>query len=118
MLAQQTPQAVPVVYRLILATTPGRIDTGASYPGCAQNNTQACIPIQFSTIDDAVNYAKSHNEIPVQVASADEAWKIIAGAQPINPSQILGRGPDMMTLLLIGGALIFVGPMLLKKFRS
>ena len=112
-LAQAPAQRV--IYRLILATAPGRVDTGASYPGCAQNNTGACIPIQFSTIQDAIDYAKAHNEVPVQVASADEAWKIIAGAMPINPSQVLSTGPSMMTMLLIGLAAIFLVPRFFKK---
>lgn len=80
------------VYRFIMSTPNninGRIDTGASYPGCSVENPSACQPQQFYTIDDAVTYALSHSEIPVMVASADEAYGIIAGTIPLDASKIV-----------------------------
>src|SRR5262245_4320838 len=109
-----TPAPQPV-YRFILVTAPGRVDTGASYTGCAQNNTQACQPVQFATLQNAIDYAKAHNEIPVQVSSAEEAWRIVAGAQPINPNQILSTGPSLTTMLVLGAAAFFLLPKILKR---
>lgn len=108
------PTSQPV-YRLIMQTSPGRVDTGATYPGCAQNATQYCQPVQFATLTDAVNYAKAHNEIPVSVASADEAWRIASGAQPINPNQIISTGPSLTMLLLLGAAAFFIVPKFLRR---
>jgi len=98
-----------------MQTAPGRVDTGATYPGCAQNNTALCQPVQFATLQAAISYASAHNEIPVSVASADEAWRIAAGAQPINPNQIFSTGPSMMTLLLLGAAAFFIVPKFLRR---
>jgi len=111
---QPSTQPQPV-YRLIMQTAPGRVDTGASYPGCAQNNTALCQPAQFATLKAAVDYAAAHNEIPVSVSSADEAWRIIAGAQPISPQQIIKTGPSTMTMLLLAAAAMFIVPKFLRR---
>lgn len=109
------PAGAQPVYRLIMQTAPGRVDTGATYPGCAQNNTSLCQPVQFATLQNAVDYAKAHNEIPVAVSSADEAWRIAAGAQPINPNQIISTGPSLTMLLLLGAAAFFIVPRFLRR---
>lgn len=101
-------------YRLILQTAPGRVDTGATYPLCSRSNTDACKPIQFATIQDAVNYANAHNEIPLQVSSVDEVWAIVEGRIPVNEANVLG-GDNTMIWIAAGIAAVFILPKLLKK---
>lgn len=105
------------VYRLILESAPGRIDTGASYPLCSRSNPDACKPIQFADVETAVNYAKANNEIPVRVNTADEAWAIMEGSQPIDEANIITGGlldnPAVLVAGLIG--ILFVAPKLFKK---
>jgi hypothetical protein len=111
------------VFRLILQTAPGRVDTGATYSGCNRSNPNACQPLQTATIQAAVDYAHAHNEIPVRVSSVDEAWNIAEGKQPIQQSQIItGSGGDLMSLfsdpIMLGVAaigVIFLVPKLFKK---
>ena len=103
------------IYRLILVTSPGRVDTGATYPGCSRSNTNQCRPIQFASVDDAVKYAKEHNETPVQVHDVEEVWGIVEGRIPISESAILGGiGLSPMILAAALGAALLL-PKLLKK---
>lgn len=71
-------------YRLIIPTSPGRVDTGATYAGCSQSNPNACQPIQFADIQTANDYAVAHNEIPHLVGSPEEAWAIVEGRQTVS----------------------------------
>lgn len=105
------------VYRLILETAPNRVDTGATYPLCSRSNTDACKPIQFASIQDAINYAAANNETPVSVSTEEEAWAIIEGTQPIHSESIIPIGGFSSELpwvaVAIGAVLIL--PRLLKK---
>lgn len=100
------------IHRFILQTpdlsfsTGFRYDTGADYPQCSISNTAACQPMQFGSVQDAINYALAHNEIPVSVQSSAEVWNIIAGNQPVPPA--LTGGVSNMSLGLIGLGLLFV----------
>lgn len=102
------------IYRLILETAPNRVDTGATYPGCSQANASACKPMQFVSINDAVQFAKDHGEIPVRVNSVSEAWAIVEGRKPIDEANIITGSGN--TLLLVGAAVAaaVVLPKLLK----
>lgn len=83
--ATATPEGGGVVdrsgrpYRLVLVSAPGRIDSGATYPGCSRANPDACRPGQFPTIQAAWDYAAAHGETPLLVGSPDEAWDIAEG---------------------------------------
>jgi hypothetical protein len=112
-----TPAAPRPVYRMILDSGGGRVDTGATYPGCSAANPSACGPVQFASILDAVTYAYAHNEIPYMVASADEAFGIAEGRILPTPANIIPppsgpapgvAGADMSTLILAGLALLAV----------
>ena len=83
------------IYRLIIDMAPGRIDTGATYPGCSRDNQAACVPIQFSTMEEALAYAAANGETPVIVPDADTAWGMVEGTIPI-PSP--GISPTMLGL--------------------
>jgi len=87
---QASDQSKPI-YRLIMVTEPNRIDTGATYPGCSRDNPDACRPIQFKSVGEAISHAFKHDEIPVQVQSADQAWGIVSGQLPV-PSPIRSSG--------------------------
>lgn len=112
------------VFRLILETEPGRVDTGATYPDCTLADRNSCLPAQFlgpNAFQDAVNWANAHNEIPVRVVNADHAWSIINGSQPITDDMVITELPvpgllsgfdPMMIVLAIGAT--FVLPRLLK----
>jgi len=111
------------VYRLILETEPGRVDTGATYEGCSQNNKDACQPVQFANVQDAINFARQRGEIPVHVPNAQVAWDIIEGRHSISENMIIseqgsgffgiGDNPFMMAALAIGAVVIL--PKLLGK---
>lgn len=85
-----------MVYRFFIETAPGRIDTGASYPACSRANPSGCNPVQFATIQDALDYAKSKGETLVKAASGDEAFDIIEGKQPLNTANIVSSTSDMV----------------------
>lgn len=89
------PPALGKVYRLVLASPKPNdpaypdglvYDTGALYPGCSFDNPQACKPIQFGDWAGVVYYCQQNNEIPVKVQSAEQAWDIVSGKEPI-PAQ-------------------------------
>lgn len=109
----QTVNPTGTVYRLIVATpdsafasTGGyRYDTGATYAGCSQANSDACQPQQFSSLQDAIDYAYAHGEIPVQVTDSATAWTIIAGTTPV-PAALPQSGSLSITDVLIGVGLI------------
>ena len=111
------------VYRFILMS-PGRADTGAGYPGCSPNTQNRCDPRGFNgpdALQQAISYAYTHNEVPVQVSSQQEAWDMLSGKTAITSASILSSGGglfgglDMTTLLLVGLAAIFVVPRLFKR---
>jgi len=107
------------VYRLIIVSEPGRVDTGALYPGCSRSNPDACKPMQFASIEDAVAYSKANNEIPYLVNTIDEAWSIVDGSQAINPAQVIsdgaGGGVGTIGMVAIGAMALFFLPKMLKK---
>jgi len=110
------------IYRFILMSRADRADTGASYPGCSPNSTAQCDPRGFdgpNAMQQAIDYATSHNEIPVQVSSQKEAFDMIAGVLPVPREQVLSSSMfgnlDMTTVLLVALGAIFVVPMLFKK---
>lgn len=119
--ATDTPGGLTImpgqVYRLIMVTAPGRVDTGATYPLCSRSNPDACQPIQFTTVGEAVSYAQQHGETPLQVNNAEEAWSIVEGKAPINPEHILGQGGGSDWMLWAAGILaaVFVLPKVFKK---
>jgi len=91
----------------------GTYDTGASYPGCRIGNPEACIPMQFSSIQEAVSYAVQHGEIPVVVYSAEEAWEIAEGRRDLPESQIIDPSKPLPTLHAMGGFLGSISPAML-----
>ena len=99
------------VYRLILAGT-NRYDTGATYPGCTIDNQQACDPVAFDTLEDAVDYAYAHGELPVMVFSEQEAWNIAAGAvvdqSRVLPPVVTHEMPISWTWVLVGVGVLFL----------
>lgn len=106
-------------YRLILTTAPGRIDTGATYAGCSSNNAASCDPKQFARVEDAVAYAEMRGEIPVMVTSAEQAFAIAEGREPINEDMIVDSGGGMFSNLfsnpLLVGGLAIVAVLFLRK---
>src|SRR5262245_6548132 len=117
------------VYRLILRTPrPGisypegvSYDTGATYAGCAQNNTAPCDPQQFNTEQDAINYANSRGEIPVRVSSVEQTWEILEGRQPITDNMVIDSGFSLSSITgspLLIGALAIGALLLLTKKRG
>lgn len=97
-----TAEEAQPVTRFIMETAPGRVDTGANYPGCARDNQGACIPIQFSSMEDALQYAADHRENPVIVPDAETAWGMVEGTIPI-PS---AAGMSSTTMLGLGAAAV------------
>lgn len=108
------------VYRFILELTneTGTVyGTGASYPACSRSNPDGCEPIEFTSLQAAIDYAESQGEIPVMVDSEETAWRIIEGAQPITEDMLLtggfslaGMGGGGMLLLFgIGAAFLLKG---------
>lgn len=69
-----------------------RFDTGANLPGCTRSNPEGCDPQQFKSLSDVLGYAKPRGETVVRVASADEAWSIMEGDQPVNQANIIPFG--------------------------
>jgi hypothetical protein len=105
----QTPLPNPTgggtVYRFILQTSPGRVDTGANYPACSRSNPSGCAPMGFASVEAAATYAYEHGEIPVLVSNVEEAWTVVAGG-PVNPSNIIAKPEGMfagMSPLTIAG---------------
>lgn len=100
-------------YRLILATSPGRVDTGANYPNCSRTNLAACDPQQFASTDDAIAYAQARGETPIGVSTAEDAWNVIEGKKPVTTSMVLqpGGGGLLSNPLVLG-----LGALLLLKF--
>ena len=111
------------IYRLILesATLPGRFDTGATYPACSQTNPSGCLPIQFGSLAEAIDYSYAHGEIPYRVDSVAETWAIVEGRETIDPSRIYAEntgtggggdgtilGMSSTTVLLLAGAAILL----------
>lgn len=92
-----------IVYRFILQTAdlnqPSGFsyNTGANYPSCSQSNQTACAPNQFATVDDAIAYAITHNEVPVIVGSSAETWSIISGQTHIPATTINIGGNNILT---------------------
>lgn len=82
------------VYRLIIETSPGRVDTGATLPGCTSDTPSLCDPKQFANTVDAFNYAHSRNETPVIVPSADAAWNIANAEERSRQLQTQYTGPS------------------------
>lgn len=89
-------------YRLIIVSEPGRIDTGGTYPGCSLDNQGPCRAVQFTTIQEAYDYAEQSNEIPLLVGSVDEAWDIVYGRK--SP----GGGLSGTTLALLAGVALLL----------
>lgn len=117
------------IYRLILKTPrPGMnypegvsYDTGATYAGCAQNNTRPCDPQQFNHLKDAVDYAAKRGEVPVTVQSAEQTWAILEGRQPITDDMVIqesGGLSDIVQNPLTMGALILGGLFLYNSRRG
>lgn len=96
------------IYRLLLKNPAGGpfVESGATYPSCSRTNPGGCVPLEFANRDDAMYYSKTHNEIPVWVNSAEQAWNIIEGKEPIPSSISIG------SVLLL--ALPFIGKFLKK----
>lgn len=90
----QTQAQTYPIYRLIIETSPGRVDTGATLPGCSIDHPENCNPRQFSNTPDAFAYAASRNEIPVIVPSADEAWAIVDAENRARQLQTQYTGPS------------------------
>lgn len=106
-----------MIYRMVLQTSPGRVDTGATYPQCSPDNPAACQPQQFASVQDAIDYASANGETPVLVASAADAWDIAAGRRPIAPEMILAQ-PSILSSLMSNPIALGVGALLLlKMFR-
>ena len=119
-----------MVYRLILFTPRpgldypegGSYDTGATYQGCSQDNPGACHAAQFNHLEDAVQYAKHNNEIPVLVSTEADVWAILAGQKPITDNMIVTEkssgllaGIDTNTMLALGIGALVILPMLFRK---
>lgn len=91
------------IYRFILQTpdltspTGFTYNTGANYNACSQSNTAPCIPLQFASVGDAIDYANAHNEIPCIVGSSAETWSIIGGSTPIPTSTISVNGNAVLS---------------------
>lgn len=88
------------------------VETGANLPGCSLSNAGACDPKEFGSIADAVAYAASRGETPVQAASAAEAWAIVAGQAPTQ-AEILPTSSIFSDPVTLG-----IGAFLLWKFLS
>lgn len=82
------------VYRLILQTAPGRVDTGATYPGCTREQPDLCYALQFATVQEAFSFAAGHNEIPRIVQSADEAFNLAEEEERSRLLQTQYTGPS------------------------
>lgn len=101
------PPNLQYIYRFILNSAPGRYDTGANYPGCSQVNTSMCDPQQFTTLQAAIAYAQSRNEIPYIASSASEVWGIIGGTVRLDPSKIYGASSGIPWGLIAAGVAAF-----------
>ena len=76
-------------FRLILETAPGRVDTGATYEGCSSADPDACMPVQFASVAEAVDYAYKYGEMPMLVNSAEEAFAIAEGRLIPDESKVI-----------------------------
>lgn len=106
------------IYRLLIMSErrDGSVESGATYAGCSRSNPTGCQPLTFANMDDALFYCSEHNEIPVAVASADDAWDIVDGKKTVDPNMILSTAGISTPLLLVGvAAAVLVLPKLLKK---
>ena len=65
------------ITRFLLINANGSVESGANYAGCARDHPELCDPQHHASLTEAVAYATAHGEIPVTVASADDAFKII-----------------------------------------
>ena len=102
------------IYRLIMIDpVSGLANTGGTYPGCSIENQSACDPQQFANQADAVQYAKDHNEIPVSVATAADAWNVVAGAKQITDDMIIK--PSILDTLQSSPLAIGIGAYLLYR---
>lgn len=88
------------IYRFIINSAPGRYDTGANYPGCSQVNSAMCDPQQFTTLQAAIAYAQSRDEIPYLATSVAEVWGIIGGTIAPDPTKVYGASSGIPWYLL------------------
>lgn len=96
------------VYRMLLQESNGTVNSGATYPGCSRSNPDGCKPISFANMDDAVFYSKGHNEVPVRVHDAEEAWAIVEGRIPVSESSIFSGLDISPTMIAVGLAALFM----------
>ncbi len=61
---QSDQPSVYPTYRLIIETSPGRVDTGATLPSCTREHPDLCDPRQFANTPDAFAYGEGRGEIP------------------------------------------------------
>ena len=97
------------VYRLILETSPGRVDTGATYQGCTRANPDACQPVQFSSVQDAINFAHQRGEVPVKVPNEIVAWDIVDGRHAITDDMIITSPTDGIFSSLTANPMLLAG---------
>jgi hypothetical protein len=81
------------IYRLIFETSPGRVDTGATLPGCSREHPENCDAMQFACTKDAFDHAALQNEIPVIVPTVEDAWAIVDQENAARASQGQYVGP-------------------------
>lgn len=81
-------------YRLIIQSGISGYESGATYPGCTRDTASLCHALSFATIQDAFYYAHQHNEIPVVVQTADEAWVIADAEERARQLQTQYTGPS------------------------
>lgn len=111
-----TDRSIPV-YRFILETDHGvidgvhvgvKFDTGASYAECIPANPDGCRPMQFGSLDEAVQYSFANDEIPVRVESIEETWEYVLGQRRIPAERVIpGSSLDLplgWIAAAIGGA--------------
>lgn len=82
------------IYRLILETSPGRVDTGATLPQCSFDHPENCDPRQFACTKDAFDYAAARGETPVVVPTVDEVWSIVDAENRARSQQTQYTGPS------------------------
>ena len=82
------------LYRLIIETSPGRVDTGVTLPLCSVDHPENCDPKQFACTKDAFDYATARGETPVIVFDAEEAWAIVDAENRARQQQTQYSGPS------------------------